>query len=353
MQKLIVGSLLFPTLTASVWAQSDPFLQDYKFGVNRPAAYEKFFRLGVLAGFNLDAEFSVTPNFNISRSQPGAAGVPGADHFYDDGYVRVDQTGNAQGYTSFWGYNSPDQVIGDTLTLHSSQSFAAEAGAASNGDGSAAGVEMVYGGLPWRHNDARIGWEFGFGWLPVSIDANHALAGEVSRTVHRFNTGGIIMPTAPYSGGDSGIGPTIRDVAEALPNDSAAASLTGEQTLDTDLFLFRIGPVINWDLSRRAALSVSAGGAVGFLTGDLKFRDTLAIEDGGTALNTGKVDDSDVAFGGFITTTFTYRVEEHGDLYLSLQYLPMSSFAIEGGGRRAELDMLGSVFISAGINWPF
>src|SRR5690242_15242665 len=63
-------------------------------------------RLGMVIGFNINAQFSMHGQFNISGGQPGPVGVPAVDHFYDDGYVRVDQTGNAQGFTSFWGYNN-------------------------------------------------------------------------------------------------------------------------------------------------------------------------------------------------------------------------------------------------------
>jgi len=333
--------------------ERDPFQPGYDFSFGRHPSDSRYFRLGVLAGFSLSADFSVSRAFDISRSQPGAAGVSGVDHFYDDGYVRVDQTGNAQGYTSYWGYDNPAQISGDTLIMHSSRAFAAAEGTGSKGDSEAVGMEFVYGGLPWRHNDAKIGWEFGFGYLPTSVDANHALDGNVLRTVHAYDLGGIVPPGWPYQGGSSGIGPTIHDLATALPDDVATALLAGHQTLDTDLFLFRLGPTIHWDLSRRAALSVSLGAAMGFLNGGLKFQDTLAVDDGSTAFNTGKVKDSDVSFGGYLNTTFLYRVEEHGDIYISLQYLPMSSFTIEGSGRRAELDMMSSVFISAGINWPF
>jgi hypothetical protein len=43
----------------------------------------------------------------------------GVDHFYDDGYVRVDATGNAGGQTWFWGYDTASQVQGDTIIFRS------------------------------------------------------------------------------------------------------------------------------------------------------------------------------------------------------------------------------------------
>lgn len=44
-----------------------------------------------------------------------AQGLPtgGVDHDYDDGYVRVDSSGNAGGLTWFWGYQNQSQVPDD------------------------------------------------------------------------------------------------------------------------------------------------------------------------------------------------------------------------------------------------
>jgi hypothetical protein len=177
--------------------------------------------------------------------------------------------------------------------------------------------------------------------------------GDVTRTVHSYNTRGIYLPTAPYNGGNSGIGPTIRDLATDESSDIVGASLAGRQTLDVNMFLFRLGPVFHWELGGRFALSASLGAAMGFVAGDLEFRDTLTVDDGSIALNSGSESDTDLAYGGYVNATLKYHVEAHGDLYLSLQYMPMSTVTIEGGGRSAELDMMGSVFISVGVNWPF
>src|SRR5256885_5552220 len=71
--------------------------------------WTRHFRVGMQIGLNLKADFSMTGSFGISGSQPGATGANAVDHFYDDGYVRVDQTGNTRAYTSFWGYNNASQ----------------------------------------------------------------------------------------------------------------------------------------------------------------------------------------------------------------------------------------------------
>lgn len=49
----------------------------------------------------------------------GPATEGGVDRFYDDGFVRVDATDNFYGFTWFWGYQNPSQVVGDSIEFHS------------------------------------------------------------------------------------------------------------------------------------------------------------------------------------------------------------------------------------------
>jgi hypothetical protein len=171
-------------------------------------------RVGMQIGLNIHADFKTGGQFGISGSAPGpGVGVTRADHVYDDGYVKVDATGNAAPagvpLTSFWGYNSANQLVGQTLTFHSANSVNIAGAASSAGDEPYLGFDMAYGGTIgyWGWPQARVGWEFGFGFLPITISDNRNLSGTFNRTVDQFSTGGIIVPQAGYQGGSSGVGP--------------------------------------------------------------------------------------------------------------------------------------------------
>src|SRR5690349_9487736 len=71
------------------------------------------FSFGARFGMNFKASFKNTPSSGASVNPGPAAG--GADHAYDDGYVRVDSSGDAGGVTWNWGYQKASQVVGDTL----------------------------------------------------------------------------------------------------------------------------------------------------------------------------------------------------------------------------------------------
>ena len=320
--------------------------------------WTRHFRIGMLVGMNLKANFSMNGEFSVSGSRPGDPGVSGQNHFYDDGYVRVDDTGNALGQTSFWGYNSPAQYNASqqTLTFHSAQSFSTT-GSATASDGASFGFDLAYGGRLTRWGHAEIGWEFGFGLLPINIKDSSTLQGTVTRKIHSFSTGGIELPTAPYQGGSSGIGPTINDVATDITDlsvigDTGPGTITGSRTLDTTLYVFRLGPLVHWELSQRFAASFSAGPALGLVNGDLKYDEQVQAGNT-TGHNTGSVGGSDWVFGGYVGGTVMYHVVPNGDIYLGVQYMPLGSSQISGGGREVKLDLSGGIYITAGINWPF
>jgi hypothetical protein len=65
------------------------------------------------------------------------------------------------------------------------------------------------------------------------------------------------------------------------------------------------------------------------------------------------VDATDVVYGGYADATLMYHLVENGDLYLGVQYMSLGNANISGGGRSAELNLGGQVYITAGINWPF
>lgn len=311
--------------------------------------------LGAQVGFNIRANFSLNGQFPISGSQPGPAGVSGVDHFYDDGYVRVDQTGNAQGFTSYWGYQNASQydAANHTLLMHSASSYTTS-GSSTRDDQPYVGLQLGYGAEPWHWKESlHLGFELGFGFLPVRINANQPLPATANQSTYSFDTGGIVLPSAPYNGGPSGFGPTIHDVATALPGVTLPATVTGTRSLDTALYTFRLGPELRWELGQWVGLSASAGGALAVVSSDLKFDEQILLPGGTSASNSGKISSTEVVYGGYVSATVLFHLERHADIYLSAAYMPLGNSTISGPGRHAELELGGQVYLSAGLNWPF
>src|SRR5512137_2216574 len=68
--------------------------------------------------FGVKAEFKNLGGF--PRQTDIGSAVSGVDHLYDDGYNRVDASGNADGSTWFWGYQNANQLTdGNSIAMHS------------------------------------------------------------------------------------------------------------------------------------------------------------------------------------------------------------------------------------------
>lgn len=310
-------------------------------------------RVGGLVGLQAKADFKMGGTFGVSSSNPGGAGSR-SDHIYDDGYVRVDDTGNAEGYTSYWGYQDASQYDGvNTLTFHSATAYNTS-GTAQQDSGVLPGLELAFGGHLWRYRSAWIGWEAGLDWLAINIADENPQTATVTRTVHQFNTGGILLPGTPYNGGSSGIGPTIRDFATVVStNQTTSGSVSGSRELEVSLFAFRLGPTAHWELTRQLAVAVSAGPVVGVVSGNLKYDEQITVPGTPATSNVGKSSSTELVYGGYVNAMLMFHAVDHGDIYLGAQYMPLSSSTFTAPGREAKLDLSGGLYFMAGINWPF
>jgi len=312
------------------------------------------FRIGMQIAFNVKADFTLDGAIASSAGDPGLPGVPGQNHFYDDGYVRVDNTGNAGGVTSYWGYTDASQFEADTgqLVFKNTRGFTTQNGLEAS-SGANFGFEMAYGGRlhDWRR--VRLGWEFGYGLLPLNLDDSSQLPATFLRVVQSFDTGGITLPLAPYQGGASGLGPLIPDRATERPPEIVNGTLSGVRELDVTLHSFRLGPTVFWRFHRRWALNGGVGPASGLVNGGYDFTETFLFEDGTTAANSGRDHQTVVVFGGYASASVLFRVVANADLYFSAQFLSLGDIQYGGSGRRATLDLGRTVITSIGINWPF
>jgi len=307
--------------------------------------WTRHFRIGAMVALNINADFKTKGTFNIS-------GNNAANGIYDDGYVRKDDTGNAGGLTSFWGYNHASQYDSgaNTLTMHGASSYATSGSASS--DGSAfPGFEMAYGDNIWYWKHARVGWEFGFGLLPININQNSTMPATISQTAYTFGTGSTVVPGPGYQGGSSGEGPLISDNPKTSTS-TTDGTVTSSRELNVMLYTFRLGPTFYWDLNEYVGMQLGAGPAFGIVSGSYRFKDIITTSTGSTK-NAGSFDFTDLTYGGYVNGTLLYHIINDADLYFGAQYMPMSNASFGGGGHTGQLNLGGQLYLSAGINWPF
>jgi len=310
------------------------------------------FRVAVQLGLNIRADFKTTGQFQI-----GGAQIPG-NREYDNGYVRVDETGNAGGTTSYWGYESPGQYdsAAQTIAFHRTDGFDVGNGAQRRDSSVQLGFDMAYGGTIKRWWRKRLGWEFGVGILPLSFKDDSPLSGTANGLDDTYHVppglhGPIIIPTYPYHGGPSGIGVQLNaDPASENPT-STPATISGSRKLDLMFYNFRLGPTFYYDVHPRFGVSLSAGPAVGIVTGDYLFDETIL--SGTTTHNVGKFGRTDVVYGGYANALALVHILENGDLFAGVQFMSMGGSRFAKGGREAKLDLGSGVYFMAGVSWPF
>jgi hypothetical protein len=289
--------------------------------------------------------------FGISGNNPSQG-------LFDDGYVRTDNTGNAGGQTAYWGYdkNSQYNLASQTLTMSAATSFSTTSSGKETGV--FPGFDMAYGDNLWYWKHARVGWELGFGLLPINITEKFSTSSAtVNQSTYVFNTGlpaGDPIVVGPYQGPPDGgpNEPTISTNFQSSTTSLQNQNVTGTHSLDVMLYTLRLGPTFYWDLADHVSLSLGAGPAVGIVSGDYKY-DEIITAGGVSAHNSGRIGGTDLVYGGYVNATVLCHVVDNGDIFVGAQFMPMSNATISGGGREGRLNLGGQLYFSVGINWPF
>jgi hypothetical protein len=307
--------------------------------------WTRHLRIGAMVGMNINANFNEKGLFNI----PGNNAANGV---YNDGYVHP--SGNAFGTTTDWGYDNASQYNAATHTLQMAGTTSYSTSGNSKDDGGAfPGLDVAYGDNLWYWKHARVGWELGFGLLPINITDNQPMSGQINQNVYSFSTGTIkSLPPPGYPGASSSSAPAIFSTAISTNQTSSLGTINGSHTLDVMLYTLRLGPSFYWDLCDYAGISLGAGPAVGLVSGDYKY-DEIITAGGSSARNSGSFGATDLTYGGYVNGTLMIHVVANGDIYMGAQFMPMEDASFSNGGREGQLNLGGQLYFSIGVNWPF
>ncbi|HWN93393.1 MAG TPA: hypothetical protein VNT99_00030 [Methylomirabilota bacterium] len=321
-----------------------------------PAPAEKNrFGMSYKMSFNITAEFRNVGNIGTPGAGRGRGPATGGgiDRFYDDGYNRVDSSGNRDGLTWFWGYENAGQIVGDTLAMHST-SVAPISSKTIDGDPQS-GLELTYGRELGRLEKHNAGWglEAALGWTYIDIADDRPLAGGVRTITDTYDLGGVIPPPAPYNGTFQGPGPLIDDApARAIVSSARGAVVTGERHFEADLFAFRLGPYIDCPIDENWMFSISAGPAVGIVDGEFRFRQTVKT-DTGRRFQSGSGSETDIVFGGYLSGTIHWAINEQWGLFIGGHYTALTSYEVKAGEQKAEIRFARVASATFGVTFSF
>ena len=320
-----------------------------------PPKGESLNRFGVSyrMGFNISARFKNLGGFP-ALSNPGPA-TSGVDHTYDDGYNRVDSSGNTGGATWFWGYENASQLPGNDTVVMSSSSSAAT-GKLTRDEDPQHGIEISYARELGRSESCKWGIETAFNFTDVTMGDNRTIFGSVTKTNDAYSLGGTIPPAAPYSHGrdPSGSDPLINDTPiRNVTTLSRGALVAGSRQFDAEIYGLRVGPYVEIPLSEHVSFSLSGGFTLLSVNSDFKYRETVTLTGVGTRTTSGNGSRSEWMPGGYVGGNFNYAVAENVKLFAGAQYQAAGTYSHKENGKKVELDLGNSVFVNLGVGFSF
>jgi hypothetical protein len=299
-------------------------------------------------GFNITADFRSSSGPSAS-SNPGPATGGAVERFYDDGYNRVDSSGNFGDTTWFWGYENPSQMAGDGIVMTSSSSSRQYNSRGHDGDPQH-GLELVYNRVLGRLGRGLWGLEGAFGFTPLTIRDNRALAADRIDIADTYPSGGIVVPAAPYAGTQAGPGPMIGSVpGRTVTIVAGGSTLIGERRLDMNLYGFRLGPFYELPLTERVALSLSGGLALGAVESRFGYQERWA----GGGFQSGRGSRSDLLVGGYLAGNLSYALTESLHLFTGLQFQHLDGFTQRVDEKSAKVDFGKSLYVTLGFGVRF
>jgi hypothetical protein len=329
-----------------------------------PAA-DSLNRFGLAWGisFNLQVGFKNVGAF-AAQTDPGPATGGRFNRTYDDGFNRVDITGNNHGpgyanTTWYWGYESGSQIVPSTgnpqsVVMHSSSS----GGAATIGrdDDASPGVEFSYSRELLRHEHWRLGLEGVLGYTELNIEDSAAASAGVSQITDAFavpaSSSGQFLPSPGLGATAQGPGAVIGS-APSRTTSILAGQVAGNRRFRADLFGLRLGPYFEVPLGKKAAFDLSGGFALMYVNSDFSFNETTAVSGLGSISSRASGSHDDLLPGGYVAGAFSYAITRDWTAFAGAQAQDVGTYTHTEGGRQAVLDLRQLVFVTLGVFYSF
>ncbi len=319
-----------------------------------PALLRNRLGLSYRMGFNAPVTFK-----NVAPvPAPGVARytLDGQPYNYDNGYVWEDASGNAMGYTRYWGYDNANQVSPDG-TILMQRSMSVESGyQADPSDDPMSGVELTYARELIHKKSWHGGLEGAFGYTYMSVHDDATDSAGVTRVydTYSFPQGGAtVVPPSPYTGRLSMPGPVL--VAQPIKSTTAVvqdASIAGSRDFSADLLGFRVGPYLEIPVSKSIALTLSGGFAATYVSSHFGYSETVT-QGGVSSVSGGSSWHNDWLMGGYVAGNLSVAFSEHWALAAGVQFLDVGQYTHRLSDKEATLDLTKAVFVTIGLTYSF
>jgi hypothetical protein len=294
------------------------------------------------------------------------------DRFYDDGFNRVDASGNlgdgsATGLpsrTGYFGFSSDSQVDlrAGTLALHQLRVAPGDYGAARNSR-RPPGIDLAVR-LSLAREDAKRDWglELGVDWQKLRQTSGAPASANLRLLTDTYQLGGVVPQRAPYAGrfaplpGDQRIG----DVP-ARTITTVGGTLDGQRSFTSRITMVHLGPWIQllgqnrepwhrdaqrWSVDARAALALLSQ------KGEIKLSEQLrtsSLTPAAAVTASGSRSRDDLAL--LLGLRARRLLNERWSLGATIDYLGGSKFTVPGGARFARIDTTSILRVCAQITY--
>ena len=309
--------------------------------------HSSWFSLGPQFGLKLNAKFNHIGNVN--STSPGPATGGGLNRTYNDVFVKLDSSGNGGGQTWNWGYQNSSQVQGDAVVMHAATPVN---GTLSDNDDPQPGFDLAFGHDLGSAPGGKWGLSAAFDFTTVSIHQHQSLAGSSTLISDAFSLNGQPAPDAPYTGSFGGPGQLLGD-APARSSTIQSVLITGDHTLEAQLFVLRGGPYYEFNFGERWSGRLGAGLALGVADMKYSFNETLNFGGGSTVNNAGASEGAEFQAGAYLEGRVLYALTDNWSLFAGAQYEYLGKFSHNAGSEQAQLDMNCGVYVLFGFQWSY
>lgn len=317
------------------------------------------FGAGYAPLIGLKTEFTGLGKFN-SKFNPQPIGG-GQNYNYDDGYVRVDSSGNIGGKTWNWSQSSDTQVnrsnggsIDFSITNSVTNGRAEEDASANAGVELYTYYDMGAVGIPGlKPHGATWGFRGGLHYAQISVDSNNSIRSDLTTLTDSFALEGVTLPTTPNQGSFYGPGPLINDSPTRTITTGGKALVAGSRHLDVDLTTFNFGTYLEVPVAPKFDLMFEAGVSAAVAAGSYNFESSTTATGLGTQASSGSDSDTSVLTGFYLGVGGTYQLSDKWSIQAAGRYQCMEDFELGANGSNASLSFDSAFVLSLGALYSF
>jgi hypothetical protein len=311
-------------------------------------------------GLNIKVDFKKLGGFP-RMTDPGPDTGSTYNRAYDNGgYNKVDISGNAGGMTWNWGYENPAAISGDNISLHSSAS-PNNVSTGNQRDDPQHGFELSYQRELYRKPKWQAGVEVAFAFSPIAVSDNHLLYGDEKRITDTYSLGGIVPPLAPYQGTFEGPGPLISSSPARMRTFiTDHAIVYGKRSLDSDIYLFRLGPYAEIPIYKKLSAILSGGLTLAVADSTFSYNESVTINGVGTASRSSSGSQTDFLVGGYVGLALSYAISEKVSAFAGFQYQAAGTAVTDSklvgnslSQKEAVIDLGNAMVVTIGATYKF